>query len=61
MLADVLLSFGEQVAVTVKGGLDRGMAELGLDELGVGSLGNEERRVGVSEVVEPNLSEAGPG
>jgi len=61
MLADVLLSFGEQVAIAIEGRLDRGVTKLRLDEFGVGPLGDEKRCVGVSEIVEPDLPEACPG
>ena len=61
MFADALLGLGEQVAIAVEGGLDGSMTELRLDEFGVGPLGNEERSVGVSQIVEPDLPEACPG
>ena len=44
------------MAIAVEGGLDGGMAELGLDELGVGPLSDQEGCVGVVELsrVSPN-------
>ena len=44
------------MAVAVKGGLDRGMAELGLDEFGVGVLGDQQDRVGVAQIVEADFA-----
>ena len=60
-LAGAQLGLWEKVAITVEGRLDGSMAELRLDEFGVSSLGDEKRRVGVAEVMEPDLPEACPG
>lgn len=53
--------YGQKVAVAVKGGLDRSVAELSLDEFGVGVLSNQEGRVGVTQIVETDLAKASPG
>ena len=57
----MLLGFREQVPVAIQSGLDGSVAELGLDEFGMGSLGDQERGVSVAEVMEPDLPEACPG
>jgi len=47
--------------ISIEGSLDGSMAELRLDEFGVRSLGDEKRRVGVSQIVESDLPEACSG
>ena len=46
----------EEVAVAVVGHLDRGMPELGLDRLGIGSSGDEQGGAGVPEIMRPEVS-----
>lgn len=55
-----LMDLGHQMAIAVERGLDRGVAELRLDLLRVGPLGDQEARVGVPEVVKAHMAESGP-
>ena len=41
------------MAVGVQGDAGRGVAELGLDRLDAGALGDQQRRAGVAQVVQP--------
>jgi hypothetical protein len=51
---------GEEVGVAVLGYCDRGVTEVGLDGLGVGTGGDEEAGAGVAEVVDAQaLGESG--
>jgi hypothetical protein len=52
-LGEVLELVGEQVPVAVQRHRCRGMAELGLDRLDAGALGDEQARTGTAKVMEP--------
>jgi hypothetical protein len=55
-----LVELGHQVAVAVEHGLDRGVAQLRLDVLRVGAVGDQQAGVGMTEVVKPDAAELGP-
>jgi hypothetical protein len=46
---------GEQMPVQVQGHLDAGVAQVGLDGLGMSSLSDEQRGAGVPEIVDPEV------
>ena len=48
------------MTVAVEGGLDRGVAQLRLDVLRVGPVGDQQAGVGVAEVVKADAAEIGP-
>ena len=52
-VGELLELAGEQVPVAVQCHRRRGMAELGLDRLDAGALGDEQARAGVAKVMEP--------
>ena len=47
-LPDSTIGIGEDMTVSIHGGLDRGMTQLRLDEFDVLPLGDEKGRVGVA-------------
>ena len=49
-----------EVAVTVERGLNRGMAQLRLDVLRVGAVGDQQAGVGVAKVVKSDAAQLGP-
>jgi hypothetical protein len=51
---------GEHVAVQIQRHLDTRMTELRLDDLWVGTLGDQKGRTGVSEVVDAQVARASP-
>jgi hypothetical protein len=52
---------GKQMPVAVQRHRGRGVAELGLDRLDAGALGDEQARAGVAKVMEPQpVGESGP-
>src|SRR5713226_1902282 len=53
-----LMQLGHEMAVAVERGLNRGMAELRLDVLRVGAVGDQETRIGMAEIVEAHPAEA---
>jgi len=54
-----LVELRHKVAVTVERGLDRGVAQLRLDVLRVGAVGDQQAGIRVAEVVEPDAAELG--
>jgi hypothetical protein len=60
-LGELLELVREQVPVAVQRHGRRGVAELGLDRLDAGAMGDEKARAGVAKVMEPQpMGESGP-
>jgi hypothetical protein len=58
-LSNSLMRIRQDVPVTVNGGLDRGVTELGLNEFYVFVLGEKKRGVRVAKIMETDFAKAG--